>query len=51
MVIRRATDLGIPITRNASHDQHTWTFGQSLFFASTVVTTVGELIFFGEVYE
>lgn len=37
----RANSLGVSASRNVSGN-HNWSFGQSLFFSSTVVTTIGE---------
>ena len=38
--IVRANDRGISPLRNFSNEM-TWSFGQALFFSSTVVTTIG----------
>lgn len=37
----KANDRGISPLRNASNELN-WGFGQALFFASTVVTTIGK---------
>jgi len=36
----RATNQGVAVTRNVSSEPN-WSFGQSFFFAGTVVTTIG----------
>ncbi|XP_055681054.1 potassium channel subfamily K member 1-like isoform X1 [Lutzomyia longipalpis] len=36
-----ASERGISILRNASSSELNWSFGQALFFSSTVVTTIG----------
>ncbi len=36
----RATNRGVAVTRNVSSEPN-WSFGQSFFFAGTVVTTIG----------
>jgi len=36
-----ATNRGVSATRNVSQSEPNWSFGQALFFASTVVTTIG----------
>lgn len=39
-VISLANDRGIPATKNVSREQN-WSFGQSIFYACTVLTTIG----------
>lgn len=39
-----ASNRGVSATRNASGEPN-WSFGQSLFFSSTVVTTIGLFLF------
>lgn len=39
-VISRFNDKGIPATRNVTREQN-WSFGQSVFYAGTVLTTIG----------
>ena len=39
-VISIANDKGVPATRNVSKDQN-WSFGHAVFFAGTVLTTIG----------
>lgn len=39
-VVVRATNQGVPAAQNVSGGPN-WSFGQSLFFSSTVVTTIG----------
>jgi potassium channel subfamily K protein 1 len=36
----KASNRGVSAARNASGEPN-WSFGQSLFFSSTVVTTIG----------
>ncbi|GAB0091369.1 potassium channel subfamily K member 1 [Sergentomyia squamirostris] len=36
-----ASERGISVLRNASSSELNWSFGQALFFSSTVVTTIG----------
>lgn len=43
-----ANNRGVSAARNVSGEPN-WSFGQSLFFASTVVTTIGE--FFNNISE
>jgi potassium channel subfamily K protein 1 len=40
MDVVQATNRGVAVTRNVSSEPN-WSFGQSLFFAGTVVTTIG----------
>lgn len=40
MDVVRATNRGVAVTRNVSSEPN-WSFGQSFFFAGTVVTTIG----------
>jgi len=44
-----ASNRGVSATRNASGEPN-WSFGQSLFFSSTVVTTIGKNSIRGEPY-
>ena len=37
----KASDRGVSAVNNVSGEPN-WSFGQSLFFSSTVVTTIGE---------
>ncbi len=39
----RATNRGVAVTRNVSSEPN-WSFGQSFFFAGTVVTTIGLIV-------
>ncbi|XP_045177470.2 potassium channel subfamily K member 1-like isoform X4 [Mercenaria mercenaria] len=39
--IVRATNRGISAVRNVTSSNPNWSFGQSLFFAGTVITTIG----------
>jgi potassium channel subfamily K protein 1 len=39
-LISIANDKGVPATRNVSKEQN-WSFGQAVFFAGTVLTTIG----------
>lgn len=39
-LISMANDKGVPATRNVSKEQN-WSFGQAVFFAGTVLTTIG----------
>jgi potassium channel subfamily K member 1 len=39
-VISKANDEGIPAVNNFSKDQN-WSFGQTIFFAGTILTTIG----------
>lgn len=43
--IVRASDRGVSAVNNVSGEPN-WSFGQSLFFASTVVTTIGKKYLF-----
>lgn len=38
--ISHSNDRGIPATKNVTHEQN-WSFGQSVFYAGTVLTTIG----------
>lgn len=40
--IVQASDRGVSAVNNVSGEPN-WSFGQSLFFASTVVTTIGKI--------
>lgn len=40
MDVVQATNRGVAVTRNVSSEPN-WSFGQSFFFAGTVVTTIG----------
>lgn len=48
----RASNRGVSAERNATGEPN-WSFGQSLFFASTVVTTIGKynLIYVSEYHK
>lgn len=39
--IVRATNRGISAVRNVTSSNPNWSFGQSMFFAGTVITTIG----------
>lgn len=41
MDVVQATNRGVAVTRNVSSEPN-WSFGQSFFFAGTVVTTIGK---------
>lgn len=41
-VVVHASNRGVPAAQNVSGGPN-WSFGQSLFFSSTVVTTIGKL--------
>lgn len=45
-----ASNRGVSAVRNASGEPN-WSFGQSLFFSSTVVTTIGKITSFIFNYE
>ena len=39
-LVSHSNDQGIPATRNVTREQN-WSFGQSVFYAGTVLTTIG----------
>lgn len=41
--VLKASSRGISALRNATREPN-WTFGQALFFSTTVVTTIGRFI-------
>lgn len=43
MEVVKATNRGVAVARNVSSEPN-WSFGQSFFFAGTVVTTIGNSI-------
>ena len=44
MKIVQATNHGISAVRNVTFSNPNWSFGQSFFFAGTVITTIGKLL-------
>ncbi|KAK3092852.1 hypothetical protein FSP39_007919 [Pinctada imbricata] len=41
ITVVKATNRGVAATRNVTMTEPNWTFGQSIFFASTILTTIG----------
>ena len=42
VTVVRATNRGVAATRNVTMTEPNWTFGQSIFFAGTILTTIGK---------